>query len=55
MWLFLKVSWVGVQCVIVVFSDQTHLLFGVLYIKYQACKGKEFDGDEQEFPVIIFN
>ena len=27
-WLFLTVPWVGVQSVIVVFSDQTHLLFG---------------------------
>ena len=27
LWLFLKVSWVGLQCVIVVFPDHTHLLF----------------------------
>ena len=27
LWLFLTVSWVGQQFVIVVFSDQTHLLF----------------------------
>ena len=27
MWLFLRVSWVGLQCVIVVFPDHTHLLF----------------------------
>ena len=27
MWLFLTVPWVGLQCVIVVYSDQTHLLF----------------------------
>ena len=28
MWLFLMVGvWVGLQCVIVVFSDRTHLLF----------------------------
>ena len=27
MWLFLMVSWVGLQCVIVVFPDHTHLLF----------------------------
>ena len=25
MWLFLTVPWVGLQCVIVVFSDHTHL------------------------------
>ena len=27
LWLFLMVPWVGVQCVIVVFPDQTHLFF----------------------------
>ena len=27
MWLFLTVPWVGLKCVIVVFSDHTHLLF----------------------------
>ena len=26
LWLFLTVSWVGLQCVIVAFSDQIHLL-----------------------------
>ena len=28
LWLFLTVPWVSLQCVIVVFPDQTHLLFG---------------------------
>ena len=28
LWLFLSVPWAGLQCVIVVFSDHTHLLFG---------------------------
>ena len=28
LWLFLAVSWVGLHCVIVVFLDHTHLLFG---------------------------
>ena len=28
LWLFLTVSLVGLQCVIVVFPDHTHLLFG---------------------------
>ena len=28
LWLFLTVPWVGLQCVIVVFPDHTHLLFG---------------------------
>ena len=27
MWLFLVMPWVGLQCVIVVFPDHTHLLF----------------------------
>ena len=27
LWLFFTVSWVGLQCVIVVFPDHTHLLF----------------------------
>ena len=29
MWLFLTVPWVGLQYVIVVFHDRTHLLFCV--------------------------
>ena len=29
-WLFLIVPWVGLQCVVVVFPDHTHLLFGTL-------------------------
>ena len=28
LWLFLMVPWVGLQCVIVVFQNQTPLLFG---------------------------
>ena len=28
LWLFLTVPWVGLQCVIVVIPDHTHLLFG---------------------------
>ena len=27
LWVFLTVPWVGLQCVIVVFPDHTHLLF----------------------------
>ena len=27
LWLFFTVPWVGMQCVIVVFSDHTHLIF----------------------------
>ena len=29
MWIFLTVPWVGLQCVIVVFPDHTHLLSGL--------------------------
>ena len=29
LWLFLTVPWVGLQCVIAVFPDHTHLLFEV--------------------------
>ena len=28
LWLFLTVPWVGLQCVIAVFPDHSHLLFG---------------------------
>ena len=30
LWLFLRVLWVGLQCVIVVFPDHTHLLLDTL-------------------------
>ena len=33
-WLFLAVPWVCLQFVIVVFPDQTHLLFFIRYIGY---------------------
>ena len=32
LWLFLTVSWVGLQCVIVVFPDHIHLLFGYAWL-----------------------
>ena len=32
LWSFLTVSWVGLQCVIVVFPDHTHLLFHTLVV-----------------------
>ena len=32
LWLFLTVPWVGLQCVVVVFPDHTHLLF--VYLKH---------------------
>ena len=31
LWLFLTMPYVGLQCVIVVYPDHTHLLFGVRY------------------------
>ena len=34
LWLFLKVPWVGLQYVIVVFPNQTHLLFYFLRISF---------------------
>ena len=31
LWLFLMVPWVGLQCVIVVFPDHSHMLFYILF------------------------
>ena len=31
LWLFHTVAWVGLQCVIVVFPDHTHLLFVAIF------------------------
>ena len=33
LWLFLTVPWVDLQCVIVVFSDHTHLLFNLISVR----------------------
>ena len=33
LWLFLMVPWVGLQCVIVVFPDHTHLFFYTIFIR----------------------
>ena len=33
LWLYLTVRWVGLQCVIVVFRDDTHLRFTIPLIK----------------------
>ena len=39
LWLFSMVSWVGLQCVIVVFPDHTHLLFcGIVVMNNFLCK-----------------
>ena len=37
LWLFLTVLWFGLQCVIVVFPDQTHLLFTKLFTWVSKC------------------
>ena len=37
LWLFLTVPWVGLQCVIVVFPDHTHLLFDVTTLVLVLC------------------
>ena len=39
LWLFLTASWVGLQCVIVVFSGHTHLL---LDITWSCCDSQIF-------------
>ena len=33
MWLFLTTAWVGLQCVVVVFSDHIHLFFSRTFCK----------------------
>ena len=33
LWLFLTVPWVGLQCVIVVFPDHTHLLLDIMHVR----------------------
>ena len=37
LWLFLTVPWVGLQFVIVVYSDHTHLLFNCLLLITSGC------------------
>ena len=40
LWLFLTVQWVGLQFVIVIFPDHTHLLFGfaiILLMRGDGC------------------
>ena len=36
LWLFLTVPWVGLQCMIVVFPDHTHLLFNKVSARVQS-------------------
>ena len=47
LWLFLMVLWVGLQCVIVVFPDHTHLLFATH--KMLGTKANSADPDETLF------
>ena len=44
MWHFLTVQRVGLQCVIVVFSDHNHLLLDVTTLKFVLC------GYRKKFP-----
>ena len=36
MWFFLTVPWAGMQCVIVVFSDHTHVFYDRVVIDFDA-------------------
>ena len=47
------VGWSAV-CDCGVFGSYSLTFWSVTFIKYQACNGYEFDGDEQEIPVTIF-
>ena len=38
LWLFLTVPWVGLQCVIVLFADHTHLLSVFFNFAYETCQ-----------------
>ena len=47
LWPFLAVPWVGLQCVIVVFPDHTHLLFYSISMRWEnpsELKGLRLDG-----------
>ena len=43
LWLFLAVPWVGLQYVIVIFPDHTHLLFAQYYKDLAVPKYKVYD------------
>ena len=38
LWLFLPWPWVGLQCVIVVFPDHTHLLLTIFMLHWSSLK-----------------
>ena len=46
LWLLLEVPWVGIQCVIVVFPDHSHLLFD---ISCDVSPGRRFTWNYQAF------
>ena len=46
LWLFLTLPWVGLQCVIVMFPDQTHLLISLFS---QSVSEKKYENDETAF------
>ena len=37
LWMFLMMPWFGLQCVIVIFPDHTHLLFYIIFGLSQFC------------------
>ena len=46
-WLFLAVPWVCLQFVIVLFSDHTHLLLLIVFLKYFLLKKFNFEKSQQ--------
>ena len=40
LWLFLTVPWVGLQCIIVVFPDHTHLHFVNIHVGFSLRSGQ---------------
>ena len=48
LWLFLTVRWVGLQCVIVVFPDHTHLLF-------DSYQNMHYDVEDSCLPIPPYN
>ena len=48
LWLFLRVLWVGLQCVIVVFPDHTHLFYATFHLCFQFLPKYLFSGIQNE-------
>ena len=55
LWFFLKLPWVGLQCVIVVFPDHTHtyLLFCPFVLEKNFLLGGLLDGYFIKFVVVV--